>query len=320
MHHGNGTPNLVGISDAFRHVLALARRVVEVRTTVLLQGPSGTGKELLARMIHDQGPRRSASFVAVNCGAFADGLLTSELFGHRRGAFTGAVADRPGIFEVAAGGTVFLDEIAEASPSAQVHMLRVLQEGEIHPVGATHARRVDVRVIAATNRDLRQEVSRGRFREDLFFRLNVFPIRIPPLRERREDIPPLIEHFLRLHGERLDRRVAGIDRHALDALTRLDLPGNVRELSHVIERALLLCAPGGWLTTAELFDELVDLPPTEPPSSLEADVGRFERERIRLALDRCDGNRTHAARELGLTYRGLLKKMHRLGLRPGAGS
>lgn len=316
MQHENGTPSLVGTSDAFRHVLALAHRVLSVNTTVLLQGPSGTGKDVLARMIHGRSPRRDRPFVAVNCGAFPDGLLTSELFGHRRGAFTGAVADRPGIFEAAAGGTVFLDEIAEASPSAQVHMLRVLQEGEIHPLGATQARRIDVRVIAATNRDLRQEVNRGRFREDLFFRLNVFPIRIPPLRERREDIPLLVEHFLHLHGERLERRVAGMDHHALDALTRLDLPGNVRELSHLIERALLLCTPGGWLTTAELFDERVELQPAAPPSSLEEDVGRFERERIRLALDRCDGNRTHAARELGLTYRGLLKKMHRLGLQP----
>ncbi len=240
----SGFHTILGRSEAMRHVFALARRVLDTSTTILLEGPTGTGKELVARAIHHEGSRRDKLFVPQNCGALTETLLTSELFGHRRGSFTGAVADKKGLFEIADGGTLFLDEIAETSPAVQVHLLRVLQEGEIKPVGATRPTRVDVRVIAASNRDLAAEVQKGRFREDLYFRLNVFRIRIPPLHDRREDIPLLAEHFLEKHSRILGHHVAGMTAEAVDALTRLDYPGNVRELEHMIERAILLCEPG----------------------------------------------------------------------------
>jgi two-component system, NtrC family, response regulator AtoC len=273
----------------------------------------------MARAIHHEGVRRDRLFVPQNCGAVSETLLTSELFGHRRGAFTGAVADKKGLFEIADGGTLFLDEIAETSPTVQIHLLRVLQEGEVKSVGASRPVKVDVRVIAATNRDLAAEVQAGRFREDLYFRLNVFRIRMPALRERREDIPMLVEHFLEKHGRTLGRRGVAITPEALDALTRLDFPGNVRELDHMLERAVLLADPGGAITEVELFEEpgVGVLPRLDgAAASLQDEVTRFECERITMAIERCDGNRTHAAKELGLTYRGLLKKMQRYGLLP----
>jgi Nif-specific regulatory protein len=318
----NGFPSIVGRSRAIEKATALARRVLATSTTVLIDGPTGTGKELMARAIHHEGSRGDKLFVPQNCGAVSETLLASELFGHRRGSFTGAVADKKGLFEIADGGTLFLDEVAEMSPAVQVHLLRVLQEGEIKPVGASRPVRVDVRVIAATNRDLAAEVQAGRFREDLYFRLKVFRIRMPALRERREDIPVLAAHFLEKHCRRLGRRGTTIAPEAMDALTRLDLPGNVRELDHMIERAILLCDPGESITEAELFDEATEVKAARldgAPFSLQDDVTRFECERITVALERCDGNRTHAAQELGLTYRGLLKKMQRYGLIAPAG-
>jgi DNA-binding NtrC family response regulator len=312
---------LLGQSAAMRHVIELGRRVLAAPTTVLIDGATGTGKELMARAIHLEGSRRDKLFVPLNCGAVAETLLPSELFGHRRGSFTGAVADKKGLFEVAHGGTLFLDEIAETSPAVQVHLLRVLQGGEITPVGAARPVKVDVRVIAATNRDLAAEVTAGRFREDLYFRLNVFRIHMPALRERREDIPILAEHFIAKHGRTLGHGAARIAPEALNVLTRLDFPGNIRELEHMIERALLLADPGEDLTEAELFDDRIAPSPGPAAAgpaggapSLQDEVTRFECERIALAIERCDGNRTHAARDLGMTYRGLLKKMQRYGL------
>jgi len=313
----SGFQTIVGRSQAIRHVIALARRVLATPTTVLLEGPTGTGKELIARAIHHEGVRRDKLFVPQNCGAVSDTLLASELFGHRRGSFTGAVSDKKGLFEIADGGTLFLDEIAETSPAVQVHLLRVLQEGEVKPVGSGRPVHVDVRVIAATNRDLAAEVQKGRFREDLYFRLNVFRIRLPPLRDRREDIPLLATHFLERHSREIGHPVAGIAPEAMDALTRLEFPGNVRELDHMLERAVLLCEPGGTVGVDELFDDpdaAGAVARVAGPSSLRDDVDRFERERILLAIERCGDNKTHAARELGLTYRGLLKKMQRFGL------
>ncbi len=319
----NGFGAMLGKSQALQQVIAMARRVIATTTTILIEGPTGTGKELMARAIHHEGPRRDRLFVPQNCGALTESLLTSELFGHRRGSFTGAVADKKGLFEIADGGTLFLDEIAETTPAVQVHLLRVLQEGEIKPVGAARPIKVDVRVLAATNRDLAAEVQAGRFREDLFFRLNVFRIRMPALRDRREDIPLLVQHFLAKHRRDLGERAGGITAEALAALMRLDFPGNIRELDHMVERATLLCDPGESITETELFEEAYAVAPPRGEGgapSLQEEVTSFERERITIALDRCNGNRTHAAGELGLTYRGLLKKMQRFGMLSAVGS
>ncbi len=244
-------------------------------------------------------------------------LLESELFGHRRGAFTGAVADKKGLFEIADGGTLFLDEIAETSPALQVQAVARAARGRDPPPRGPAPSHVNVRVDCRDESRLGEEVAEGRFREDLYFRLKVFRIRMPALRERREDIPLLAEHFVAKHGRRLGRRIGGIAPDAMDLLTRLDFPGNVRELEHLIERAVILCDAGAMIGEAELLDGESETPAARgdtPSSSLQDEVSRFERERIVLTLDRFSGNRTHAARELGLTYRGLLKKMQRCGL------
>jgi Nif-specific regulatory protein len=272
--------------------------------------------------VHDRSPRRERLFVAVNCAALAENLLESELFGHRRGAFTGAAADRKGLFETAHGGTLFLDEIGETTPAMQAKLLRVLQEGEVVPVGETRPRKVDVRLIAATNRSLEEEVRGGRFREDLYYRLRVFPIRIPPLRDRREDIPELVHHFVGRHASRLGRPRVAVSDAAIAALQTHSFPGNVRELENEIERAVLLCDPGEELGPEHLSDEVQRAAAAAPAGSARASgdgslrdrVDAHERSEIESALARAGGNKTHAARALGLTYRGLLKKMQRLGM------
>ena len=311
-HDGStiGFGSILGVSPAIQDVIRLARRVVDSPTTVLLEGPTGSGKDLVARAIHHEGPRCDRPFVPVNCGAISETLITSELFGYRKGGFTGADDDRKGLFEVADGGTLFLDEISETSPALQVHLLRALQDGEIKPVGAARPVRVDVRVIAATNRDLTGAVRKGRFREDLYFRLNVFRIRIPALAERREDVALLARHFLRKHAP---AHTPGLDTETIEALTRCDFPGNVRELEHMIERAVLL-ADGDAIRPEDLVGPTIAARTPPASSSLEEELQRFERDRIVVALERCGGNRTHAASDLGVTYRGLLKKMHRHGL------
>jgi DNA-binding NtrC family response regulator len=319
-----GFDAILGRSPALTRMLERARRVAESPATVLIEGPTGTGKELVARAIHAEGPRRERLFVAVNLGTMTETLLASTLFGHRRGSFTGATADQKGLFEVASGGTLFLDEVGEASLAVQVHLLRVLQEGEIQPVGATRPVRVDVRIIAATNRDLEGEVRAGRFREDLLHRLKVFPLHLPPLRERREDIPLLAEHILERLRARRYRREVRIDAEAMDVLCRYDFPGNVRELENLIERALILCGPTGVITEDDLFDSIPHPPETVPSEGasdlpLDARVVEFERRQIADVLGQCGGNKSQTARVLGMTYGGLLRKMQRYGMVPTTG-
>jgi len=306
---------IVGESQAIRDVLALVARVAGSGTTVLIEGETGTGKELVARAIHAAGPRRDHLFVAVNCAALSEGLLESELFGHRRGAFTGAVDDRKGLFEVADHGTLFLDEISETTGALQAKLLRVLQEGEVRPVGESRPRAVDVRVIVATNRVLEEEVKAGRFREDLYYRLRVFPIRIPPLRERREDIPALARHLARRLARQLKKPVAEPTPEMLALLGGYPFPGNVRELANEIERAILLAEPGAPLTEDLLSERLQEGGTNGARAGLlQARTDDFEREQIEAAIARAGGVKTRAAEELGVTYRGLLKKMRRLGM------
>ena len=306
---------IVGDSAAMHGVLELVARVTGSRSTVLIEGETGTGKELVARAIHAGGPRRDHLFVAVNCATLSEGLLESELFGHRRGAFTGATEDRKGLFEVASGGTLFLDEISETSPALQAKLLRVLQEGEVRPVGENRARMVDTRVIVATNRNLEDELKAGRFRDDLYYRLRVFPIRLPPLRERREDIPALARHLLGRLARQVKKPVAEPTEETLALLARYPFPGNVRELANELERAVLLAEPGAPITDDLLSERLQEAAGDgAAPSLLQHRANAFEREQIEAALARASGVKTHAAEELGITYRGLLKKMKRLGM------
>ncbi len=302
---------LVGAATGLKAAVDLARKVLDADTTVLLLGETGTGKELFARLLHDNGPRARRRFVAQNCGALPESLLESELFGHVRGAFTGATAERKGLFEEADGGTIFLDEIGETSPAMQLRLLRVLQEGEIRRVGASAGRRVDVRVIAATNADLEAEVAAGRFRKDLYYRLNVFPIRLPPLRERSGDVPPLAEHFLRIYRQRARRAVAGIAPEAMQALRTYPWPGNVRELENEIERAVALADDGQVLGPAHLSERIRNGSPAPAgPVTLGEAVERLKRRMIEDALREC-GSKTRAAERLGLSRQSLQQMLRR---------
>ena len=310
--------NLIGQSPAMEAVYALLEKVIQSTVSVLLTGETGTGKETIARAIHYNGPRREHRFVAINCGALPENLLESELFGHKKGAFTDAVENRIGLFEAAEQGTVFLDEIAETSPAMQVRLLRVLQEGEVTRIGETEPRKVDVRIIAATNRDLDTEVQSGRFREDLYYRLSVFPIRLPPLRERREDIPSLAVHFLEKHSEALRRPTEGFAPDALDALTRYEWPGNVRELENEIQRALVLTLEDA-VVALDVLSEKVRGVVREAGSwrkegAIRDAVEAVEKEMISAAFERCGGNKTRMAGQLGITRYTLLKKMKEYGI------
>jgi DNA-binding NtrC family response regulator len=281
---------------------------------VLVQGESGTGKELVARLLHYWSDRVGRPFVAVNCKAFAEGVLESELFGHEKGAFTGAVGARAGCFERATGGTLFLDEIAEVGPDFQAKLLRVLQDGEVLRVGGTAPRPVDVRVVAATNRVLRDEIAADRFREDLYFRLNVLPIRLPPLRERREDVLPLARHFLARHAGEAHRRLT-LGAEAEGALLAHPWPGNVRELENAIERAVVL-ARGEEIGPEDLLlEEPVGAPPGAGAApTLQAHLERTTASHIRAALETAGGNRAEAARALGVDRTTLYRMMKRFGI------
>ncbi len=299
--------HFIARSAAMQEVLELAARVAPIDTTVLVYGESGTGKEFIVRMIHDQSSRASAPFVSVNCAAITETLLESELFGHVRGAFTGATRDKAGLFEVAGNGTLFLDEIGEVAPTVQAKLLRALQEREIRRVGAERTIKVNARVVAATNRDLKEAVEKGTFREDLYFRVGAFVITVPPLRERREDIPALIHEFVRRASLRVKKDVQTVSPEAMTALINYQWPGNVRELEHAIERAVIL-AHGSRITVRELPPEVSQRAPrgsTGDPLNLRSQ----ERELIRRALEQFKGNRKKAAEALNISTVTLWRKM-----------
>jgi DNA-binding NtrC family response regulator len=305
---------IVAASEAMRSVLELVDRAAPAKAPVLLLGESGVGKELVARRLHFGSERAGKPFVAVNCKALAESVLESELFGHEKGAFTGAVSAHAGCFERADGGTLFLDEIGEVSPSFQGKLLRVLQEGEVQRVGASSPRRVEVRVIAATNRDLRAEVAEGRFREDLFFRLDVIRIAIPPLRERREDVLPLARHFLERHA-RESGRILSLGREAEERLLAHDFRGNARELANAIERAVVL-GRGEAIGPEDLLLESLGTPRAGegPDETLQEAVDRAVAARIRSALEASGGRKADAAAALGIERTTLFRWMKRLGL------
>jgi two-component system response regulator AtoC len=314
-----GDRPIVAASEPMIELLELLERTAAYKTTTLLTGESGTGKEVLARAIHAQSPRRHEPFVAVNCGAIAENLLESELFGHVKGAFTGANRAHRGLFAEADHGSIFLDEIGELPQPLQVKLLRVLQEEEIRPVGDSKSHSIDVRVIAATARDLEQEIQRGRFREDLFYRLNVVRLHVPALRDRREDIPLLVDHFLGHFRDTLGKPVRGVADDALDRLSRYRWPGNVRELENVVERAVIL-ADGPTIVLSCLPENIVsphiDLAVDGTGDlSLKRARQSFEAQMIRRALRATEGNRTHAAKLLEISHRALLYKIKDYGIR-----
>ncbi len=315
---GDEYGEIIGRSPALRDVLGLVDKVAATDARVLLTGESGTGKELIARTIHRRSLRRGAPFFAVNCGALSENLLESELFGHERGAFTGAVAAKRGIFEVADGGTLLLDEISETSGSFQTKLLRIVQSGEFSRVGGTRPLRADVRLISSSNRDLRKSAAEGRFREDLFYRLSVVQIQLPPLRERAEDIPLLTEHFIAKYARQMNRRIDGIHPDAMRVLSTYAWPGNIRELENVIERAVIMASDGHAITPEDLPADLLDGP--TPSTSPLGELRDAERELILRTLRECNWNRSLAARKLGIGRRTFYDKLARLGisLRPGA--
>ena len=310
-----GFKEIIGSSPPMRRLFGLMQKVIDVPTTVLIQGETGTGKELIAKVIHYNGPLKDKPFIAENCAALPETLLESELFGHVRGAFTGAVSDKKGLFELADGGTIFLDEIGEISLPMQVKLLRVLQEGEFRPVGGHKTVRVDVRLIASTNRNLAEESSRGAFREDLYYRINVFQVTPPPLRERKDDILSLANHFLEKFSTRYHKPLPQVTPQTLDLLTRYDWPGNVRELENEMERAITMAAGGGIITPELLSDKLRPTgtsftgTATVADGTLKEAVHRIERQMIQEALAASSGNRSQAAKALGLSRQGLLNKI-----------
>ena len=322
-----GFDQILGASPAMQRVFEVMEKVAQTDATLLLSGETGTGKDLVARAVHYAGPRKERAFVAQNCGALPDTLLESELFGHKRGAFTGAHADKKGLFEISDGGTIFLDEIGETEPGMQVRLLRVLQDGEIRPLGSSETRRVDVRIIAATNKDLKKQVQEGRFREDLYYRLRVVEIELPPLRTRREDIPPLAHHFLDKANARMSRKLSGFTNAAIDRFVAHPWSGNVRELENEIQRAVALAPGDAELVSVEMLSEHVRGGSAPAPGAsvalpLERDLNRavdgLKRAMIEQALEDT-GSKTKAAERLGIPRQSLQKMMKRLALGEGGG-
>ena len=310
---GAGAP--VGTHRAWIDALSLAEAVAHTESTVLITGESGTGKEVVARYIHELSPRAEASFLSINCGALPEGLLESELFGHVKGSFTGAVKDKDGLFSAAAGGTFFLDEIGETTPATQVKLLRVLQHREVIPVGATEAVPIDTRIIAATNRDLEEEIKRGGFRRDLFYRLNVIAIHLPPLRDRREDIPLLAEAFLQRGGEQRNEAPKQLSAEAAEALLAYNWPGNVRELENALERALILTTGPtiGLGALPERITERRSEPLITERVAANPTLELIERAYITWVLQSEQGNKTRAAEVLGIDPSTLHRKLSRYG-------
>ena len=326
---------IIGSSTGITDLYAILERVADTPTTALITGESGTGKELVARALHEHSSRKDKPFIKVNCAAIPKELIESELFGYERGAFTGAVTSKPGRFELANGGTLFLDEIGEIPIEMQVKLLRALQESEFERVGGIKTIRVDVRLVAATNRDLKKLIGNGSFREDLFYRLNVVPVRLPALRERTGDIPLLVEHFLAKFNERLRKRVEGIEAETMAVLVAYPWPGNIRELENVIERAVLFCdtaklVPGNLAPEIRGINAMTNVPMPEADLSaalagegglkehVKVAMSRLERELVSRALQQTSGNVTHAARLLKISRKGLQLKMKELGLREGS--
>lgn len=331
---GGARYGIIGQSPGIRAIYDIIGRVADTPTTVLITGESGTGKELVARALHENSSRRDKPFIKVNCAAIPRDLMESELFGYERGAFTGAVGSKPGRFELASGGTLFLDEIGSIPVEMQVKLLRALQESEFERVGGIKTIRVDVRLVAATNSDLKKEIASGAFREDLYYRLNVVPIRLPSLREREEDIQLLAQHFVEKFNARLKKKVERFDEETAKTLETYPWPGNIRELENVVERAVLFC-DGGTIVASDLppdvrGTEVTKLPvdDSEPETEdaaapgadglkeqVKAAMSRLERQLIHKALEQTGGNVTHAARLLKISRKGLQLKMKELGLR-----
>jgi two-component system response regulator HupR/HoxA len=315
--------NFIGGSAPVLAALKLARKVIDTPTTVLILGETGTGKELLARIIHFNSLRRDKMFVAQNCGAIPDTLLQSELFGHVKGSFTGAIKDKKGLFELADKGSIFLDEIGDTTPALQLGLLRALQEGEIKPLGSATSKKVDVRVIAATNRDLAKEVREGRFREDLFYRLSVFPIHLPALRERRDDIPDLAQYFIEKYAQRIGKRINGLTTAALNRLMQGAFPGNIRELENEIERMVTLAEDNQILDESLLSQKFMISAGAEAivpisVTNLKNAIDYLEREMITKALRATNGNILRSAHDLGVSRVGLHKMLRRHNIKTEA--
>jgi len=315
LNNNSESAGLVGESRAIQDIVAMTAKVAPTNSNVLITGESGAGKEVVARNIHLQSLRKDKVFLPVNCSAIPDTLLESQLFGYVKGAFTGAVSSQEGLFQRAQGGTIFLDEIGEMPLSLQPKILRVIEDKEVLPIGSTHPARLDVRIIASTNRDLQAEVNEGKFREDLYYRLNVIHIRVPPLRERRDDIPLLVDHLIRRHNAEMKKAYKGAGNAALKILMSLPWKGNVRELDNVLERAMIL-GNGEWITPAEL-------PECEVPedkvnlslgNNLRTAVQSYEKSHIENVLKETAGDKTRAAELLGLSRSSLYRKMESLGI------
>ncbi len=315
--------NMIGRAPVMRTVFQQIKQVASADTTVCILGDSGTGKELVANAIHQHSRRADRPYNKVNCAAISENLLESELFGHEKGAFTGAIKQRKGRFERAHGGTLLLDEISEMSPALQAKLLRVLQGQEFERVGGNEMLKVDARVLVATNADLKAKIQEGSFREDLYYRVSVFPIQLPPLRDRRDDIPLLVDHFLRQQAQRMNKSIDGIRPDALDVLVQYDWPGNIRELQNAIERACVIVAEGKAISRGHLppeviqpTSELAGVDPAHPAAELpDTTMDELERMAIEQALVKCNGNRTKAAKTLNIGVKTLYRKVEKYGIR-----